>query len=184
MPSGPGGRWETWSILFAWRPRARPSDPDSTTACTFWAARNAVPGLPRPWPCSMLPPPRLDSIRLSKDDTMRIFVTGSIAYDYIMVFPGRFRDHILPEKMHVLSVSFLVDSLKRRRGGTAANIAYNLALLGGRPIVVGTVGAAFAAYRQRLESRGVDTPRIEIIPGEHTASCFSHPHLHADQTNA
>ena len=61
---------------------------------------------------------------------MRIFVTGSIAYDYIMVFPGRFRDHILPDKMHVLSVSFLVDSLKRRRGGTAANIAYNLALLG------------------------------------------------------
>ena len=64
---------------------------------------------------------------------MRIFVTGSIAYDYIMVFPGRFQDHILPEKMHVLSVSFLVDSLTRRRGGTAANIAYNLALLGERP---------------------------------------------------
>ena len=64
---------------------------------------------------------------------MRIFVTGSIAYDYIMVFPGRFRDHILADKMHVLSVSFLVDSLTRRRGGTAANIAYNLALLGEKP---------------------------------------------------
>ncbi len=64
---------------------------------------------------------------------MRVFVTGSIAYDYIMVFPGRFQDHILPDKMHVLSVSFLVDSLTRRRGGTGANIAYNLGLLGERP---------------------------------------------------
>ena len=88
---------------------------------------------------------------------MRIFVTGSIAYDYIMVFPGRFRDHILPDKMHVLSVSFLVDSLKRRRGGTAANIAYNLALLGERPVVVGTVGEDFAEYRQWLDGKGVDT---------------------------
>ena len=63
-------------------------------------------------------------------ERMRVFVTGSIAYDYIMVFPGRFQDHILPDKMHVLSVSFLVDSLTRRRGGTGANIAYNLGLLG------------------------------------------------------
>ena len=87
---------------------------------------------------------------------MRILVTGSIAYDYIMVFPGRFRDHILPEKMHVLTVSFLVDSLTRRRGGTAANIAYNLALLGERPLVAGTVGDDFREYRDWLESRGVD----------------------------
>src|SRR6185437_9057115 len=96
-------------------------------------------------------------------ECMRVFVTGSIAYDYIMVFPGRFRDHIIPDKMHVLSVSFLVDSLKRRRGGTAANIAYNLALLGGRPSVVGTVGEDFAEYRQWLESRGVDTTAIKVI---------------------
>ena len=83
---------------------------------------------------------------------MRIFVTGSIAYDYIMVFPGRFQDHILPDKMHVLSVSFLVDSLTRRRGGTGANIAYNLGLLGERPVLVGTVGDDFAEYRSFLES--------------------------------
>ena len=74
---------------------------------------------------------------------MRILVTGSIAYDYIMVFPGRFRDHILPDKMHVLSVSFLVDSLQRRRGGTAANIAYNLALLGERLSLIHLVALQF-----------------------------------------
>ena len=71
---------------------------------------------------------------------MRLIVTGSIAYDYVMVFPGQFQDHILPDKMHVLSVSFLVDSMKRLHGGTAANIAYNLALIGERPELVGAVG--------------------------------------------
>jgi adenosine kinase len=115
---------------------------------------------------------------------MRIFVTGSIAFDYIMVFPGRFRDHILPDKMHVLSVSFLVDSLKRRRGGTAANIAYNLALLGERPVVVGTVGEDFADYRQWLERCGVDSSGIKVIAGEHTASCFINTDLQDNQITA
>ena len=73
-----------------------------------------------------------------------------------MVFPGRFQDHILPDKMHVLSVSFLVDSLTRRRGGTGANIAYNLGLLGESPVLVGAVGDDFADYRSFLESIGVD----------------------------
>ena len=115
---------------------------------------------------------------------MRIFVTGSIAYDYIMVFPGRFRDHILADKMHVLSVSFLVDSLKRRRGGTAANIAYNLALLGEQPVVVGTVGEDFAEYRQWLDSTGVDTSGIKVIADEHTASCFINTDLQDSQITA
>jgi adenosine kinase len=115
---------------------------------------------------------------------MRIFVSGSIAFDYIMVFPGKFRDHILPEKMHVLSVSFLVDSLTRRRGGTAANIAYNLALLGQRPIVVGTVGEDFTEYRGWLESQGVDTSAIKVIAGEHTASCFINTDLQDNQITA
>jgi adenosine kinase len=123
-------------------------------------------------------------MEFSKDHTMRIFVTGSIAYDYIMVFPGRFRDHILPDKMHVLSVSFLVDSLKRRRGGTAANIAYNLALLGERPVVVGTVGEDFAEYRQWLDSKGVDTSAIKVIADEHTASCFINTDLQDSQITA
>ena len=115
---------------------------------------------------------------------MRIFVTGSIAYDYIMVFPGRFRDHILPDKMHVLSVSFLVDSLKRRRGGTAANIAYNLALLGERPVVVGTVGEDFGEYRHWLDGQGVDTSAIKVIANEHTASCFINTDLQDNQITA
>jgi adenosine kinase len=115
---------------------------------------------------------------------MRTFVTGSIAYDYIMVFPGRFRDHILADKMHVLSVSFLVDSLVRRRGGTAANIAYNLALIGERPVLVGTVGEDFGDYRTWLENVGVDTSGVRVIADEHTASCFINTDLQDNQITA
>ena len=115
---------------------------------------------------------------------MRIFVSGSIAYDYIMVFPGRFRDHILPDRMHVLSVSFLVDSLQRRRGGTGANIAYNLALLGERPVLVGTVGDDFGEYRDWLDGVGVDCSAIKVIAGEHTASCFINTDLQDNQISA
>ncbi|MFM7318635.1 MAG: carbohydrate kinase family protein [Isosphaeraceae bacterium] len=115
---------------------------------------------------------------------MRIFVTGSIAFDYIMVFPGKFKDHIIPDKMHVLSVSFLVDSLKRMRGGTAPNIAYNLALLGQKPTVVGTVGEDFAEYRAWLESRGVGTEGIKAIPNLFTASCFINTDLADNQITA
>ncbi len=115
---------------------------------------------------------------------MRVFVTGSIAYDYIMVFPGRFRDHILPDKMHVLSVSFLVDSLKRQRGGTGANIAYSLALLGERPVLVGTVGEDFSEYRDWLAAQGVETSKIKVIAGEHTASCFINTDLQDNQITA
>src|SRR6516225_2021424 len=116
---------------------------------------------------------------------MRIFVTGSIAYDYIMVFPGRFRDHILPDRMHVLSVSFLVDSLTRRRGGTGANIAFNLGLLGERPVLIGTVGGDdFSEYRAWLESHGVVCDAVKFITGEHTASCFINTDLQDNQITA
>ena len=115
---------------------------------------------------------------------MRIIVTGSIAYDYVMVFPGHFQDHILPEKMHILSVSFLVDSMKRLQGGTAANIAYNLALLGEKPEVVGTVGDDFAEYRSWLEDKGVVTGGIKVIPGDFTASCFINTDLKHNQITA
>ena len=114
----------------------------------------------------------------------RIFVTGSIAYDYIMVFPGRFRDHILADKMHVLSVSFLVDSLKRRRGGTGANIAFNLALLGEKPVLVGTVGTDFDDYHRWLHSHGVDLSGVKTIDDEHTASCFINTDLQDNQITA
>src|SRR5438067_9729946 len=73
--------------------------------------------------------------------TMSVIVTGSVAYDNIMDFPGYFKDHILPEKVHMLNVSFLVDTLKRQRGGVAANVAYTMALLGAPPAVFSSVGA-------------------------------------------
>ncbi len=115
---------------------------------------------------------------------MRVFVSGSIAYDYIMVFPGRFRDHILADKMHVLSVSFLVDSLTRLRGGTGANIAFNLGLLGERPVLVGAVGEDFAEYRGWLESHGVDCGKVKVVEREHTASCFINTDLQDNQITA
>jgi adenosine kinase len=103
---------------------------------------------------------------------LSIIVTGSVAFDYIMSFPGYFKDHILPEKIDILSVSFLVDSLKRQRGGCATNIAYNLALLGERPTIMATVGQDFAEYRAWLESHGVDTSGITVIEDDFTASFF------------
>lgn len=103
---------------------------------------------------------------------MSVLVTGSIAYDYIMLFPGYFKDHILPDKIENISVSFLVDSMKRQRGGVATNIAYNLALLGERPRIMATVGQDFSDYRVWLEANGVDTAGIVVIPDEFTASFF------------
>ncbi len=100
---------------------------------------------------------------------MAIIVTGSIAWDYLMRFPGYFKDHILAGQ-EKLSVSFLVDEKERHRGGTAPNIAYNLALLGERPKIVGAAGLDFEDYRQWLESVGVDTSLIRIHPDEFTAT--------------
>jgi adenosine kinase len=103
---------------------------------------------------------------------MDVVLTGSIAFDYIMHFPGRFREHILPDHLDSLSLSFLVDTLDRRRGGVAANIGYSLALLGERPRIMATVGEDFAEYREFLESVGVDTAEIKTVPGVLTASFF------------
>ena len=103
---------------------------------------------------------------------MSILVTGSIAFDYIMNFPGYFKDHILPDKVHMLNVSFLVETMKKMRGGTAGNIAYNLALLGERPRVLAAVGEDFAEYRARLEGAGVDTAHARVIAGDFTALAF------------
>ncbi len=103
---------------------------------------------------------------------MNVIVTGSIAYDYLMRFPGRFAEHILPDQLHRLSVSFLVDDMRRQRGGCAANIAFNLALLGERPRLMGTVGQDFAEYRAWLEQRGVDTSLVRDEPDLFTASFF------------
>lgn len=103
---------------------------------------------------------------------MEIIVTGSIAYDHIMDFPGYFKDHVLPEKVHMLNISFLVNSLKKLKGGCACNIAYNLSLLEKKPAIMGTVGVDFEDYRKWLECKGVDTSFIKVIPDEFTATCF------------
>jgi adenosine kinase len=114
-----------------------------------------------------------------KEFDLRIVVTGSLAYDYIMNFPGDFKDHILPDKVHMLTVSFLVESMRRMRGGVAGNIAYSLALLGERPLVVGSAGQDFGEYRELMENRGVDTSGIEEIEDDFTASCF----INTDRAN-
>ena len=112
---------------------------------------------------------------------MRIIISGSIAFDYLMSFPGRFREHILPEQISRLSVSFLVDSMDKRRGGVAPNIAYTLALLGERPVVMGTTGQDFGEYRAWLESHGVDTSAVIDIPHLFTASFFVNTDLDNNQ---
>lgn len=104
---------------------------------------------------------------------MRIVFSGSIAYDYLMTFPGYFREFIHPDKLDSLSLSFLVDSMTRQYGGIAPNIAYTFALLGGRPLVMGTAGDDFNDYRAWLEARGVDTSGIKQVPGVMTASFFA-----------
>lgn len=103
---------------------------------------------------------------------MKIVITGSIAYDYLMSFPGKFTDALVADQLHTISLSFLVDSLKRHRGGTAPNIAYTLALLGSRPLVMATAGQDFGDYRDWLEKFGVDTSAIIEIPDDFTASFF------------
>ncbi len=103
---------------------------------------------------------------------MKTVVTGSIAYDYLMSFPGKFSDHLIPDQLHNVSLSFLVDSMRRQRGGIAANIAYTNALLGGRPTIMATVGQDFIEYRAWLESYGIDTSAIKVIEDDYCASFF------------
>jgi adenosine kinase len=100
---------------------------------------------------------------------MRIAVTGSIATDHLMTFPGRFAGQLLADKLDKISLSFLVDGLEIRRGGVAANIAYGLAGLGLRPILVGTAGPDFGEYRTWLDDHGVDTSRVRVSAEHQTA---------------
>ncbi|MDK2981710.1 MAG: adenosine kinase [Chloroflexota bacterium] len=112
---------------------------------------------------------------------MSIICTGSIAYDYLMSFPGHFKDHIIPDKLDSISLSFLVDSMVRQRGGTAPNIAYNLALLGEKPKLMGTVGEDFDDYGAWLKQHGVDVSLVEHIDGVYTASFFANTDLSNNQ---
>lgn len=103
---------------------------------------------------------------------MSILVSGSIAYDHIMTFPGRFKDHILPDKIHLLNVSFILDGMDRFYGGTAGNICYNLSLLGSDSFLFGTVGHDFSNYGQHLEDRAVDLSLVQEFDDVATASCY------------
>jgi adenosine kinase len=103
---------------------------------------------------------------------MKIVVTGSIAFDYLMSFPGLFTEHFLPEHMGRVSLSFLVDTMDKRRGGCAPNIAYTLALLGERPLLMATAGEDFAEYRAWLEAAGIDTSLTPQMQGKFCASFF------------
>jgi adenosine kinase len=112
---------------------------------------------------------------------MSIVVTGSVAYDYLMSFPGHFHEHILPDQIDHVSLSFLVDSMRKQRGGCAPNIAYSLALLGERPTVMATVGTDFGEYRACLKDAGVDISAIVEVPGEFTSSFFVNTDLDNNQ---
>jgi len=103
---------------------------------------------------------------------MNIVVSGSLAYDRIMVFPGHFADHILPEKIHVLNVCFQVDGMKERFGGTAGNIAYALTLMGEKPTISATIGSDYQRYFEWLARNGISTAGIRIIEDEFTASAY------------
>src|SRR5690349_18218688 len=111
---------------------------------------------------------------------MDILLSGSVAYDYLMTFPGLFVEQFLPERLASISLSFLVESMTRQRGGTAPNIAYTLALLGEHPRLIATVGEDFEEYRAWLEKAGVDTEWARVVPGKFTASFFAT----TDQANA
>jgi adenosine kinase len=111
-------------------------------------------------------------------------ICGSIAFDTVMVFPGRFRDHILPDRIHLLNVSFLVPSMRRNFGGCAGNIAYNLRLLGGTGLPMATVGHDFGPYGQWLRERAVDVTHIRTVAGEFTAQAFITTDLDDNQITA
>jgi adenosine kinase len=104
---------------------------------------------------------------------MSVVSTGSIAFDYILTFKGRFGDHIVPGKTHIINLSFLVDTMEKRRGGVAGNYAYTLSLLGHPVAVLATAGQDGADYKAWLESLGVDCRGLRLLPDEYTATGFS-----------
>lgn len=110
-----------------------------------------------------------------------VVCTGSIAYDYILTFKGRFKDHILPDKTHILNLSFLVDDLQKRRGGVAGNYAHNLALLGYPAAVLATAGTDATEYRDWLVARGIDCRGLRLLDGEISATGFTTTDLDDNQ---
>ena len=111
-------------------------------------------------------------------------ICGSLAYDNIMLFNGRFKEHILPDKVHILNVSFLVPQLRREFGGCAGNIAYNLKLLGDTGLPMATVGRDFGAYREWMRETGVPADYVRTVESEHTAQAFITTDLDDNQITA
>lgn len=111
----------------------------------------------------------------------RIVVTGSVAFDYLMTFPGKFTEHLIPDRMKRLSVSFLVDEMRRVPGGCGPNIAWNLALLGERPVLLATAGADAVEYRERLAGAGIDVSAMRLDRDLFTASFFVSTDLDQNQ---
>jgi len=107
-----------------------------------------------------------------------------MAYDTIMVFPDQFKKHILPEQIHILNVAFLVPEMRREYGGCAGNIAYNMHLLGGKPLIMATVGDDFAPYATRLEKLGLSQQHIRHVPGSFTGQAFITTDLDDNQITA
>ena len=115
---------------------------------------------------------------------MHTLICGSMAYDTIMVFHDHFKKHILPEQIHILNVAFLVPEMRREYGGCAGNIAYNLQLLGGRPLIMATVGDDFAPYAKRLEKLGIDQKHIRHVADSFTGQAFITTDLDDNQITA
>lgn len=115
---------------------------------------------------------------------MRILICGSIAYDTIMVFHDRFRNHILPDQLHILNVAFLVPDMRREYGGCAGNIAYTLKMLGGDPVIMATVGDDYAPYSSRLRQLDIDETHIRPVKGAYTAQAFITTDLDDNQITA
>ena len=115
---------------------------------------------------------------------MNTLICGSLAYDSIMVFPDQFKNHILPEQIHILNVAFLVPEMRREFGGCAGNIAYNLKLLNGKPLIMAAVGDDFEPYSQRLEKLGLDQTHVRRAPGSYTAQAFITTDLDDNQITA
>ena len=115
---------------------------------------------------------------------MRTLICGSMAYDNIMVFQGRFKEHILPEQIHILNVSFLVPQLRREFGGCAGNIAYNLKLLGGEPVIMATMGDDAAPYLERMDKLGLERTHIRGVSGSMTGQAFITTDLDDNQITA
>jgi len=115
---------------------------------------------------------------------MPAVICGSLAYDTIMVFQDQFKNHILPDQMHILNVSFLVPAMRREFGGCAGNIAYNLKLLGGDPLPVAAVGQDFAPYRQHMQDCGIRLDGVRVFEEQFTPQCFITTDLDNNQITA